>query len=134
LVCLILFFLHASTFALQIIVERLLRVGDDFGDTWSGPVRLNSNTSEASRVMSNIIVNNYGVILVSWVDDLNNEGNCYNIFASTSFDGGSTILPEVLITPEVSCLEFEHNGGGIKTLREKISQPVIKLQNLNIKI
>ena len=84
---------------------------DDAGQSWSTPVRVHEDLSIANRVMPNAAVNSSGVLMVTWVDSRNHEGGCWDIYGAASLDGGETYLPEVRITRDLSCPEFEHNGG-----------------------
>jgi hypothetical protein len=61
-----------------------------------------------------IAVNEGGVVGVAWYDTRRDpRGKCFEIYFSASLDGGTTFLPSVRVTQELSCPRAAESQQGV---------------------
>lgn len=80
-----------------------LRYSDDVGATWSEWVRVEREANPASAVAYALAVNGEGTIGVMWMSRSEGPDPCSRLLFSASIDGGSTFLPPVRVSSEMSC-------------------------------
>ena len=76
----------------------------DRGASWSAPVMIDASApASASQFLPAIAVNDSGVVGVMWLDTrASTADDAYDVFYSTSLDGGRTFLPAVRVSSETS--------------------------------
>ena len=76
----------------------------DRGTTWSTPSMVDATAPAfASQFLPAIAVNDSGVVGVMWLDTRASAGDdAYDVFYSSSLDGGETFLPAVRVSSETS--------------------------------
>jgi hypothetical protein len=85
--------------------DIFLRFSDDKGTTWSNPVRLDDDTTDATQFWPAIAVDQTtGYVAVTWYDTRTNASNPTNpkdqlaeVYGTLSADGGATWLPNFQI-------------------------------------
>ena len=92
---------------------------DDFGASWSPARRVQMDTSVALRTLLAVTVNRTGNLLVAWIDSRRGEGDCWDVYAAASSDGGSTFLPARRLTEETTCLRAPGNRNGGAAARRR---------------
>ena len=76
----------------------------DRGALWSAPVMIDASApASASQFLPAIAVNDSGVVGIMWLDTRASAADdAYDVFYSTSLDGGRTFLPAVRVSSETS--------------------------------
>ena len=76
----------------------------DGGATWSAPTMVDASApASASQFLPDIAVNDSGEVGVMWLDTRASAADdAYDVFYSTSLDGGETFLPAVRVSSETS--------------------------------
>jgi hypothetical protein len=76
----------------------------DRGVTWSAPTMIDAAApTSASQFLPAIAVNDSGVVGVMWLDTRASAADdAYDVYFSTSLDGGRTFLPAVRVSSETS--------------------------------
>ena len=76
----------------------------DRGASWSAPTMIDASApASASQFLPAIAVNDSGVVGVMWLDTRASAADdAYDVFYSTSLDGGKTFLPAVRVSSETS--------------------------------
>ena len=76
----------------------------DRGASWSAPTMIDASApASASQFLPAIAVNDSGVVGVMWLDTrASGADDAYDVFYSTSLDGGKTFLPAVRVSSETS--------------------------------
>jgi hypothetical protein len=76
----------------------------DGGASWSAPSMVDASApASASQFLPAIAVNDSGVVGVMWLDTRASAADdAYDVFYSTSLDGGQTFLPAVRVSSETS--------------------------------
>lgn len=97
--------------------DVMIAHSDDFGASWSAPTRVQADTVIANRTMPAVAVNGAGTVMVAWVDGRHHEGDCWDVYAAASLDGGATFVPERRLTPEPTCPAGPGNGNGAAAQR-----------------
>jgi hypothetical protein len=100
-----------------------VQFSDDNGATWSTPVQVNDDTTTNSQFWPRLAVDQTsGNVAVSWYDARNDPGSGpgdrdgvpntdTEFFATLSFDGGATFLPNVQISTSPSSAIANPNNG-----------------------
>jgi hypothetical protein len=92
----------------------LLRVSEDGGESWRAPVSVTDAPPGANAELPAIAVNGDGVVGVAWSDTRRDpKGECFDIYFTASLDGGATFLPNVRVTPELSCPKASAKQRGV---------------------
>lgn len=92
----------------------LLRASDDGGESWRAPVTVTDAPPGANAELPAIAVNDDGVVGVAWSDTRRDPtGECFDIYFTASLDGGATFLPNVRVTPELSCPKASAKQRGV---------------------
>ncbi len=89
----------------------MLGYSDDVGASWSLPVRVHTDSSVRTRALPAVSVDGSGVVAVAWIDGRHHAGDCWDVYATASRDGGTTFLPEQRLTPETTCPGASANLG-----------------------
>lgn len=90
---------------------------DDLGASWSGPVKVNDNSGPNDPSNIAIAVNGEGVVSLIWNDRRDDPtGQCYRVYASASFDGGDSFLPNTQFSTHTTCPNTPGNWSGSATL------------------
>ncbi len=89
----------------------MLGHSDDLGASWSHPVRVHADSSTVTRAVPAVSVDRSGLVAVAWIDGRHHQGDCWDVYATASRDGGATFVPEHRLTPETSCPGTSANGG-----------------------
>lgn len=97
--------------------DVMIAHSDDFGASWSAPTRVQADTTVANRTMPAVAVNGAGTVMVAWIDGRHHEGDCWDVYAAASLDGGAIFLPERRLTPETTCPAGPGNGNGAAAQR-----------------
>jgi hypothetical protein len=86
--------------------DIMYRFSDNNGTTWSAPVKLNDDVGTKAQFLPRIAVDNAtGHIGVSWYDCRNSAGNnTPQVFATASWDGGATWMPNVQVSAGTSSI------------------------------
>jgi hypothetical protein len=76
----------------------------DRGASWSAPTMIDTSApASASQFLPAIAVNDSGVVGVMWLDTRASAADdAYDVFYSTSLDGGKTFLPAIRVSSETS--------------------------------
>ena len=76
----------------------------DRGVSWSAPVMIDASApASASQFLPAIAVSDSGVVGVMWLDTrASADDDVYDVYFSTSLDGGGTFLPAVRVSSETS--------------------------------
>src|SRR5688500_14132204 len=76
----------------------------DRGASWSAPVMVDASApGSASQFLPAVAVNDSGVVGVMWLDTRASAADdAYDVYYSTSLDGGRTFLPAVRVSSETS--------------------------------
>ena len=76
----------------------------DGGKTWSAPVQINDNGTQADQSNPAIAVDGNGVVGVSWNDRRGDPtGRCFQTYFAASSDGGKTFSPNRRISDAKTC-------------------------------
>jgi hypothetical protein len=79
-------------------------------EVWSDPVRVGSSGADSlTRRTTGVMVDNRGVVGVSWLEQANAAG-CWRVMFAASGDGGETFTKAVAVSTEPSCVETPANG------------------------
>lgn len=92
--------------------DVMIAHSDDFGASWSRPIRVQGDSSRSSRIQPAVHVNEDGTVAAAWIDGRRHEGDCWDVFAAVSLDGGRTFTPERRLTPEITCPNAPGNRNG----------------------
>lgn len=72
------------------------------GASWTAPVAVNTDAGNADQLMPSLSVSKNGAVSVAWLDTRNDSNNVnYDVYMSTSFNGGQSFGPNQRVT-EVS--------------------------------
>lgn len=84
--------------------ELFVMISDDRGESWTTSPTVTDGPQGANCEIPSVAVNNAGVVGVAWYDTRRDpKGECFDIYFSASLDGGTTFLPNVRVTPQLSC-------------------------------
>ncbi|MFL5331189.1 MAG: beta strand repeat-containing protein [Gemmataceae bacterium] len=80
--------------------DIMLRHSDNNGTTWSSPVRVNDDNTTNGQFLPRISLDQTtGYIAISWFDARNDPANAKSEYwATASFDGGATFLPNIKLS------------------------------------
>ena len=81
---------------------RVIHSSDD-GRSWSKPVSVADDHGPVEDANPTIVVNNRGVVGVTWNDRRSHKDDCYDLYFSASLDGGDTFLPNVTTGRKPTC-------------------------------
>jgi hypothetical protein len=92
----------------------LLQVSEDGGESWRPPVKVSDAPLGANAELPAVAVNRDGVVGLAWADTRRDpNGECFDLYFTVSLDGGATFLPNVRITPTLSCPSASEKQRGV---------------------
>lgn len=92
--------------------DVMLAHSDDYGASWSVATRVQTDTSRTVRTLPAVAVNGDGTLMAAWIDGRHHEGDCWDVYAAASFDGGVSFLPEQRLTARTTCPRASGNRNG----------------------